>query len=319
MEILPAPQDAPLLDAYSRAVVDAVERTGPAVISVRVPSVGRRRGGAGSGVTLTPDGYVVTNEHVVRDALELEVELKDGRSVRADRVGTDPSTDLAVIRVRATALPFAGFGNTAARPGQLAIAIGDPYGFQATVTTGVVSALGRSLRARDGRLIENIIQHTAPLNPGNSGGALVDASGEILGINTAIIAAAQGIGFAVPATTAHWVVTQILTQGRVRRGWLGVAARTRPLDRRRALALQVRQNSAVEIMSVAADSPAERAGLRVSDVLLSAGEQTLLTMDDLQGLLGERGPGAELDVDVGRGVNRLSLHLNLAEAPARMQ
>ncbi|HVO45006.1 MAG TPA: trypsin-like peptidase domain-containing protein [Steroidobacteraceae bacterium] len=307
--------DQPLFDAYSRAVVGAVERTGPAVVSVRVRGDRQRRGGAGSGVVLAPDGYVITNEHVVRAAREMEVEFRDGRSVPADPVGTDPSTDLAVIRVRAAGLPFADFASVAARTGQLAIAIGDPFGFQATVTAGVVSAVGRSLRARDGRLIENIIQHTAPLNPGNSGGALVDARGAIVGINTAIIAAAQGIGFAIPASTARWVVSQLIAQGRVRRGWLGVTARTRPLDRRRARALETQQSSGVEIMSCVPEGPADRAGLRVSDILLAGAGKPLRSIDDLQRLLGEHAPGTEVGLLFARGVARQSVTLTLVEMP----
>jgi S1-C subfamily serine protease len=308
-------RDGPLFDAYSQVVVGAVERIAPAVVSVRTIGNQQRRGGAGSGVALTPDGYVVTNEHVVRGARELEVELKDGRSAPADPVGSDPSTDLAVIRVRAAGLAFAEFGAGTARPGQLAIAIGDPYGYQATVTTGVISAVGRSLRARDGRLIENIIQHTAPLNPGNSGGALVDGKGEILGINTAIVAAAQGIGFAIPASTARWVVSQLIAQGRVRRGWLGVVGRTRPLDRRRARALEAQQASGVEIMRCIAGGPADLAGLRVSDILLAAAGEPLGTIDDLQRLLGEHAPGTTLSFDIGRGVTRLAIAIALAETP----
>jgi S1-C subfamily serine protease len=307
---------APALDAYSQAIVSAVEHTGPAVTSVRVRGARGQRAGAGSGVTLTPDGYVLTNEHVVREARDIEVEFQDGRSVTADRVGADASTDLALVRARGAGLAFAALGAERARVGQLAIAIGDPFGFQATVTAGVVSAVGRSLRARDQRLIENIIQHTAPLNPGNSGGALVSAGGEIIGINTAIIAAAQGIGFAIPASTAQWVVTQLLAQGRVRRGWFGVAGRTRPLDRRRARALEAEQPSGVEIISCVSDGPADRAGLRVSDILLALeDDERLLSIDDLQRVLGERAPGSSIQIEFARGVTRRKTEVTLAEVP----
>jgi len=302
-------------DAYSRSVMRAVDRAAPAVVSVRAAGGRRGQNGAGSGVTLTPDGYVITNDHVVRQAQQLSVEVHDGRAVRADIIGTDPSTDLAVLRAHASGLPFVAFGTHPAQVGQLAVAIGDPYGFQTTVTTGVVSALGRSLRARDGRLIENIIQHTAPLNPGNSGGALVDTHGEVLGINTAIIAAAQGIGFAVPASTAGWVFMQLLAQGRVRRGWIGVTVRTRPLDRRRARALGVEQPSAVEVMSCTMQGPADRAGLRVGDLLLGTGGAPLTSVDDLQRLLGEIGPDRAIPFAVARGVARHSLTVRASEAP----
>jgi S1-C subfamily serine protease len=199
---------------------------------------------------VTPDGYLLTNEHVVQRVAQARVTFVDGRSVPATVAGRDPATDLAVLRAQAAALPYAQLAGTQRlRAGQLVVAVGNPFGFESTVSAGVVSALGRSLRSRHGRLIEGVVQHSAALNPGNSGGPLVDANGRVAGINTAIIAMAQGIGFAIPATTAQWVLTEILTQGRVRRAWLGVAARDRPLDLRLVRALQLRGNRAVEILS----------------------------------------------------------------------
>ncbi|MGC2433190.1 MAG: trypsin-like peptidase domain-containing protein, partial [Desulfobaccales bacterium] len=218
--------DLELLDAYSRAIVKVVEEVGPAVVGITTGSPSPRQAaeqaGAGSGVLIAPDGYILTNDHVVAQARLLQATLEDGRTLAGEIVGTDPATDLAVIRVNAAGLPFASLGDSAAlRVGQVVIAIGNPFGFQSTVSTGVVSALGRALRSRAGRLIENIIQHSAPLNPGNSGGPLVDSRGRVVGVNTAIIMMAQGIGFAIPANTAKWVVSQLLTHGRVRRGYLG--------------------------------------------------------------------------------------------------
>src|SRR5438445_396353 len=214
-----SPRSYPL-DAYSAAVVGAVERVGPAVVSVYVGSAAeaeQARGGAGSGVVVTPDGYLLTNEHVVQRVQEARVAFVDGRSVPAVVTGRDPATDLAVLRAQAGSLPYArAASEERLRDGQLVIAVGNPFGFESTVSAGVVSALGRSLRSRHGRLIEGVVQHSAALNPGNSGGPLTDAAGSVAGINTAIIAMAQGIGFAIPASTAQWVLTEILTQGRSR-------------------------------------------------------------------------------------------------------
>ena len=240
------------LDAYSQAVIGAVDAVGPAVVSIYVGGAGevaQARGGAGSGAVVTPDGYVLTNEHVVQNVQEARVAFVDGRSVPAVVVGRDPATDLAVLRAQAASLPYANLSaTTAPRVGQLVVAVGNPLGFESTVSAGVISALGRSLRSRQGRLIEGIVQHTAALNPGNSGGPLVDSRGRVVGVNTAIIAMAQGIGFAVPAATAQWVLTEILTRGRVRRAYLGVSVRDRPLDLRLVRALGLPGKRAVEII-----------------------------------------------------------------------
>src|ERR1700704_4531243 len=257
---LPETSEDDALDAYSQAVVGAVEHVGAAVVSIYVGGAGeaaRARGGAGSGVVVTPYGYVLTNEHVVQGVQEARVAFVDGRSVPAAVVGRDPATDLAVLRAQAGALPYARLATAPApRVGQLVVAVGNPFGFESTVSAGVVSALGRSLRSRQGRLIEGVVQHTAALNPGNSGGPLVDAQGRVVGINTAIIAMAQGIGFSVPAATAQWVLTEILTQGRVRRAYLGISVRDRPIDLRLVRALGLSVTRAVEITSRDEGGPA---------------------------------------------------------------
>ncbi len=305
--------DSGLLDAYSRAVVDVAEAIGPAVIGVHAS---RRRGdrllphGQGSGVLITPDGYALTNDHVVAQADELRVALPDGRVLGARLVGRDPASDLALLRVEDGALPFARLEVARPpRPGQLAIAIGNPLGFDSTVTAGVVSALGRSLRGVHGRLIANIIQHTAPLNPRNSGGPLLDSNGAVIGVNTAIIAFAQGIGFAVPATTAHFVVGELLRHGRVRRARLGIGGRTRPLDPRLARRLGLEHASAVEVSSVGEGSAASRAGLLAGDWMLALGEEPPPSVDALLRLLSQERVGREIAASVLRGRERLTLTL----------
>src|SRR5271157_2072017 len=266
-------QDVELLDAYSRAVITVVDAVGPAVVGILVKSAqaGGKPGqaGSGSGVILTPDGYILTNDHVVRGSKSLTATLRDGTSLDAELIGADPATDLALIRAGGSALPYASMGDSSAlHVGQLVIAIGNPFGFQSTVSTGVVSALGRALRSADGRLIENIIQHTAPLNPGNSGGPLVDSRGHVVGINTAIIAMAQGIGFAIPSNTANLVVSQLIIQGRVRRGHLGLVGGIRRLDRRLVRLHNLAHEYAVEIIRVYADGPAGLAGMREGDLII---------------------------------------------------
>ena len=229
-----ATSDAELLDAYSLAVVHVVEEVGPTVVSIGVRA---NRGpfggeGAGSGVIFAPDGFILTNNHVVDGAEKISVSLTDGRSFSADVIGTDPDTDLAVVRVPGSGLPAASFGDSGRlRTGQLVIAIGNPLGFQNTVSTGVISALGRSLRSPQGRLIEHVIQTDVSLNPGNSGGPLVDSRGEVIGINTAMISNAQGLSFAVPINTARYVVSELVSKGRVSRAYLGLLAQVRPIDR----------------------------------------------------------------------------------------
>ncbi len=302
-----------------------VDALGPTVvgISVNLPAAAAptgEQGGAGSGVIITPDGYVLTNAHVVGEARRIAVTLSDGSSLPASLIGTDPATDLAVINVNASGLPYAVLGDSALlRVGQLVIAIGNPFGFQSTVSTGVVSALGRALRSQEGRLIENIIQHTAPLNPGNSGGPLVDSRGRVVGVNTAIIVMAQGIGFAIPANTAKWVVSQLLSYGRVRRAYLGLAGRQRPLDRRLIRFHRLPKDSAVEAISVDPQSPAGQAGLRPGDLIVAVGGQPTASVDDIHRLLAEWPIGQPVTLTILRGAERLDLSAIPAEAGAPPQ
>jgi S1-C subfamily serine protease len=316
---LPSATDAPLepLDAYSAAVVGAVAQVGPAVVSVYTggaEEAARARGGAGSGVVVTPDGYLLTNEHVVQRVQEARVSFVDGRTVTAVVAGRDPATDLAVLRAQAASLPYARLAGTQRlRAGQLVVAVGNPYGFESTVSAGVVSALGRSLRSRQGRLIEGIVQHTAALNPGNSGGPLVAAHGAVTGINTAIIPNAQGIGFAIPAMTAQWVLTQILTQGRVRRAWLGIAARDRPLDLRLVRALDLKATRAVEVLSREREGPASESDLQPGDLIVGVNEEPVDGIDTLHRLLGGVPPGTELALTVVRRARRVKVPLTARE------
>jgi S1-C subfamily serine protease len=308
--------DRELLDAYSRAVIQVVDTVGPAVVNIGVGRATRRgeQNGAGSGVVIAPDGYILTNSHVVHDATRLTITFTDGSTRAASVVGTDPPTDLAVIRTFDSGLAYAKLGDSSGvRVGQLVIAMGNPLGFESSVSTGVVSARGRAMRSQDGRLIENIIQHTAPLNPGNSGGPLLNSHGAVIGINTAIIAMAQGIGFAVPANTADVVLSQIIQHGRVRRGFLGISARMRPLDRRLVRALALPAEQAVEIMKIETDSPASRAGLRGGDVIVAMNEQPVRSVDDLHRLLTEWRPGDSVRVSMLRGKTLSAMEIRPVE------
>jgi S1-C subfamily serine protease len=313
--------DSELLDAYSRAVITVVEAVGPAVVGISVgkndPGKGVDPIGAGSGVIVAPDGYLLTNHHVVEISDRLQVTLKDGSSMGATLVGSDPPNDLALLRADGTGLPYAALGDSGGlRVGQLLIAIGNPFGFQSTVSTGVVSALGRALRSREGRLIENIIQHTAPLNPGSSGGPLVDSRGRVVGINTAIIPVAQGIGFSIPANTARFVVSQILTFGRVRRGYLGIAARQRPLDRRLVRYHGHPFDTAVEVVSLEPGGPAASAGIQPGDILVTLNGKAVGGIDDLHRILGEEEIGAPKTIAVIRGKDRVEIEVVIAEHAA---
>jgi S1-C subfamily serine protease len=281
-------EEAELLDAYSEAVIGVVERVGPAVVSITVG--GRRdpgmRAGSGSGVLFTPDGYVLTNAHVVRGAQRLALSLTDGSQHEASSVGGDDATDIAVVRMDGSRLPYAELGSSASlRVGQLVIAIGNPLGFSSTVSAGVVSALARTMRATTGRLMENIIQSDVALNPGNSGGPLVDSHGRVVGINTAMILGAQGISFSIPIDTARWVLGQLMTVGRVRRGFLGIAAQNRPLERGAARRLRLAQDGGVEVASVEPGGPAAEAGFVQGDVIVSFDGQPTRTVDDIHRLL----------------------------------
>jgi S1-C subfamily serine protease len=281
----PAVSDTELLDAYSQAVIHVVETVSPSVISVAGQD-GAGRGGGGSGFIVTPDGYAITNSHVVDDRPRLVAETTEGDRLRAELVGDDPATDLAVIRLAANGLPHARLGDSnALRVGQLVIAMGSPLGLQSTVSTGVVSALGRSMRARDGRLIENIVQHAAPINPGNSGGPLVDSHGLVVGINTAIVAMAQGLGFAVPSKTAEWVLQEILVHGRVRRRQLGIVAQVTRLPRVIVRQLDLLADQGVEVREVAPRGIADRAGILPDDVIIALAGRLVTSIDDLHRLL----------------------------------
>jgi S1-C subfamily serine protease len=282
--------DRVLFDAYSQAVVDVVDRVGPAVVRVetRPDREKRQRGGTGSGVIISPDGLVLTNSHVVQAASAVRLVLADTRTVEARVLGNDPHTDLALLRVvDDVSLPAARLGNSKGlRRGQLVVAIGNPLGFESTVTAGVVSALGRSLRSQTGRLIDDVVQTDAALNPGNSGGPLVSSQGEVIGINTAVIAGAQGICFAVASNTASHVVSEIVRHGRVRRAFVGLAGQTVPLPRRLAVALGLRQPRGVAVTSVEPDGPAAKAGLQPGHIVLALDGEPVTGADDLVRLLG---------------------------------
>lgn len=313
--------DADLLDAYSRAVVRVVESVGPAVVSVVVgktsPGWRGEQMGAGSGVVVSPEGYILTNNHVVQGAGRIEVRRADGTALPARLTGADPSTDLAVLRADTADLPHVSFGDSGALAvGQLAIAIGNPLGFDSTVSTGVLSALGRAFRSRDGRLIENIIQHTAPLNPGNSGGPLVDSRGRVIGINTAIIPMAQGICFSIPANTASWVLPQLVADGRVRRGYLGIAGQPQPLPHHIVAALGLAANQAVEVVSVNRSSPAGRAGLRPGDLIVAINETCVACVDDLHRFLTSWPIAEPATLAIVRNGQRITLPIVPAEAVA---
>jgi len=301
--------DADVLDAYSQAVVSVVERVSPAVVSVSGRGDEARQG-SGSGFLITPDGFAVTNSHVVAGRRRLIAETADGDRVDASVVGDDPATDVALLRLAASDLPSAELGDsTTLRVGQLVIAMGSPLGLHSTVSTGVVSALGRSMRGQDGRLIENVIQHAAPINPGNSGGPLLDSRGRVVGVNTAIIAFAQGLGFAVPSATAQWVVTELLQHGAVRRRQLGVTATTRHLSRALVRELDLLADQAVEVIEVVRDSAAARAGIRAGDLIVAINDRLVESIDDLHRLLTVAGSDVELELAIIRGERRLNFHL----------
>ncbi len=313
--------DGELLDAYSRAVTGVVDQAGPAVVSLELASK-RGPAGAGSGFVVTPDGYVMTNSHVVAAAVAnghaIRVRASTGETVTGQVVGDDPATNLALVQVDAAALGTSAYlpvdGSLAPRVGQLAVAIGNPLGFESTVSTGVVSALGRSLRGRTNRLIDGVVQHTAPLNPGNSGGPLLDARGRVLGVNTAIIARSQGIGFAIAVETAAWVLSQLFAHGRVRRAWLGIGAARRPLDRRLAYAHGLTGGrgagaSAVEVQSVEPKSPAARTGLVDGDLIVSLDGTAITDVDVLHRALRVREAGTALRLGVIRRGARLDLDI----------
>ncbi len=301
-------RDEELLDAYSHAVTSVVDAVGPAVVSVSLP-----RGG-GSGVMFAPDGYLLTNAHVVGRARGVKIGLPDGSTHDGNVVGADPATDLAVVHIDGSHLPAAELGNSARlRVGQLVVAVGNPLGFSFTVSAGVVSALGRSLRAQDGRLMDAIIQSDVALNPGNSGGPLVDSHARVVGINTAVILGAQGLSFSVPVDTARWVLGELMQHGRVRRGVLGLAAQTRPIDRRIARHHGLTQTTGVELMEVVPGKPAERAGLKAGDILLSLDGTAVTSVDGVHRLLGASSIGRSMACKLLRGAQLIELQVTPGE------
>jgi S1-C subfamily serine protease len=326
--------DSDLLDSFSRAVISAVEKISPSVVNVEVyqaavnrenagrrgPNRGRsdqpreRRGG-GSGFIFTPDGLILTNSHVVHDATRIEVTLADGRRVPAHTIGDDPATDLAVIRIDASGLQAVSLGDSQQlRPGQMAIAIGNPYGFQSTVTAGVISALGRSLRSYSGRLIEDVIQTDAALNPGNSGGPLVNSHGEVIGVNTATILPAQGICFAIGINTAKFVASRLLRDGKIRRSYIGVSAQTVPIHRRVVRFYSLAKETGVVVVGMEEKSPALKAGLRDGDVIVALDDKPVAGVDDLHRLLTDAQVGVKCQLTVIRHTERLEMQIFPEEA-----
>jgi len=324
--LAPCRDDLSLLDAYSQAVVQAAERVSPSVVFIQVSKErfasrhqARPRGqeprGSGSGFIFTPDGLILTNSHVVNGASVIDVTTSDGRRFSASLVGDDPSSDLAVVRISAGDLVAAPLGDSEQiRVGQLAIAIGNPYGFQYSVTAGVVSALGRSLRSASGRLIDNVIQTDAALNPGNSGGPLVNSLGEVIGVNTAVILPAQGICFAVGANTAKFVAGQLIKQGRIRRAYLGVGGQTVDIPRALMRAQQLENGTGVLVISVEKDSPAEQTDLREGDVIVALDGVIVRSVDELHKALTEARIGASCALTVLRRTQKFNIEVIAQEA-----
>ena len=302
----PRNPDLELLDAYSRAVVGAVERVGPAVVHIQVHQ-DRGRGGSGSGFIFTPDGFILTNSHVVHGASEVAISTASGERFPAELVGNDPDTDLAVIRGghEGTSVPLGSSRRLTV--GQLVIAIGNPLGFQHTVTAGVVSALGRTMRSRSGRLIDGVIQTDAALNPGNSGGPLVDSQGQVVGVNTATIMGAQGICFAIGADTAEFVASRLIRDGRVRRSYIGVTGQGVALHRRLVRYYDLPSESGLLVLNIVEGSPAQRAGLREGDVLIRFTGKAIATVDDLHRMLSDERNGVACEVEMVRGTDLLKL------------
>jgi S1-C subfamily serine protease len=323
---LPATDDE-LLDSYSRTVSGVVEKVRPTVVNLRVHRSSRERGGkpdsggGGSGFIITPDGYILTNSHVVHGAGKIEVALADGRSFGATLVGDDPETDLAVIRINASHLVHVHLGDSrSVRVGQIAIAIGSPLGFQQTVTAGVVSALGRSMRSQSGRLIDNIIQTDAALNPGNSGGPLVNSRGQVIGVNTAIILPAQGICFAIASNTAEFVAAWLIKEGRIRRSWIGVAGQNVPIHARVVRFHRLAVNSGALVVGFEPGSPASRAGVREGDIIVAFNNEPVSGIDDLHRHLVAAAIGVPARLTVLRHTEKLDLTVTPEElAPANQR
>ena len=321
-----APDDTVILDAYSQAVVDAVGRVSPSVVNIetrraapkgREPRDPRGLGGSASGFLFTPDGFILTNSHVVHDAESIQVTREDGQVREARLIGDDPETDLAVVRIGPDSLNPATLGDSAAiRVGQVAIAIGNPYGFQTTVTAGVVSALGRSLRAQSGRLIDNVIQTDAALNPGNSGGPLVDSRGDVIGVNTAVIMPAQGICFAIAINNAKFVASRLIRDGKVTRSYIGVGGQTVPVARRVSRFHQLSVESGVLVVSLEQGGPAEKAGVRLGDRIVAFNGQPVGGIDALQLLLTEQQVGVPSKITVLRLTEKLDFEVTPVLSPS---
>ena len=301
-----AEADDQLLDAYSRAVINAAEKISPSVVNIESGFSGsREQHGSGSGFVFTPDGFILTNSHVVSRASRLDVTLSDGRKMKATLVGDDPDTDTAVIRVDGSGIIPVEFGDSQKiRVGQLAIAVGNPYGFQTTVTAGVVSALGRSLRSRSGRLIDNVIQTDAALNPGNSGGPLVNSVGQVIGVNTAVILPAQGLCFAIAINTAKYVAARLIKDGKIVRGYLGVAGQNVPLHRRIVRFHGLNVESAILVVSMEPNSPAWRASLREGDLIVAIDDHATPGIDVLHRCLSEKELGTKAVLTILRGTDK---------------
>jgi len=320
----PARDDATLLDEYSRTVVSAADRVGPAVVNIDIKQrVNGRRGprevgGSGSGFIITPDGFILTNSHVVHGAAEITVNLQDGREYNAQLIGDDPDTDLAVIRIDAPHLAYVRLADSEnLRVGQVVIAIGNPLGFQASVTAGVISALGRSMHSQSGRLIDNIIQTDAALNPGNSGGPLVNSAGEVIGVNTAMIRPAQGICFAIASNTAKLVAGWLIRDGKIRRSYIGVAGQNVPIHRRIVRFYNLPVESGVLIVSIEKDSPAAQAGLREGDVIIAFNEKPVGSIHELHKMLMAEQIGLQSQIEIIRHAEKLTLAITPAESPSR--
>jgi S1-C subfamily serine protease len=298
-----------LLDAYSEAVIAAAERVNPSVVNIEVEHQGKR-GGSGSGFVFTPDGFILTNSHVVNGATRIEATLSDGQRYEADKVGDDPDTDLAVVRISAANLVPVTLGDSqTVRVGQLVIAIGNPYGFQCTVTSGVISALGRSLRSKSGRLMDNIIQTDAALNPGNSGGPLITSHGEVIGVNTAVILPAQGICFAIAINTAKFVAGRLIKDGKIRRGYIGVAGQNAPLHRLLVRGHQLPVSTGIFVVSVEQKSPAHRAGVRDGDFIVAFDDRPIPDIDALHRILTDHQPGVPALLTIIRDNEKLVMRV----------
>jgi S1-C subfamily serine protease len=308
----PLPEENEALDAYSQVVVQVAQTLRPAVVNLRGS---RRRDGSGSGILFTPDGFLLTNHHVVQGNQEVRVRLNDGHDLSGRVVGTDPWTDLAVVQAEGGHLPFAAFGDSAKlRVGQLVLAIGSPYGFDSTVTAGVISALGRTLRSITGHLVDNVIQTDAALNPGNSGGPLVNSKGQVIGINTAIILPAQGICFAIPINMARHILPQLMQHGRVVHGYLGLHGRTVPVARHLVHQWELKP-SGVEVLALESGGPAEQAGMLEGDVIVLLGDHPAESVDDLHKSLTQLPVGVPVTVTILRGQRKLERFVIPAEYP----